>query len=126
MSNINKNLKSRSCLLVRSVNYWRAKMTEFLQQYWTGVLFGGIVATGGAGFKHLRCKIKEIEVIKEGVLAINADRLEHLCERALESEFATTNYRRKLDRLFSAYQKLGGNGYLAEMVEDVYNLPYSL
>lgn len=99
-------------------------MKEFIIQYWMGILFGGVATAGGVGFRHLKCKIDEVQLIKEGVLAINADRLEHLCERAIEAGFCSFNDRRKIDRLHKAYAGLGGNGYLKEMVGDVYDLPY--
>jgi len=101
-------------------------MIEFVEQNIIVIAMGGIVSAGGVGFRYLKCKVDEVQHIKDCVLAINADRLEHLCERAIESKVCSFNDRRKIKRLFVAYEGLGGNGYLKEMVGIVYNLPYEL
>lgn len=97
-------------------------MWDFILKYWLEFLFGLAVAGLSFGFKHLLKKMKEYELLKEGLVAILHDRLYQSGMYFLEKGEITTSQLRNIEHLYKAYHKLGGNGTGTEIYERVQEL----
>lgn len=98
-------------------------MTQFIIEYCVELLFGIIAAALGTGYKKLSSKLKEQELMKEGILAILHDRLYQACEHNLTRGYCTIDEIKNLECLYNSYHSLGGNGTGTELYERVQSLP---
>lgn len=98
-------------------------MWDFILKYWLECLFSLAFAGFSFGFKYLQKKVKENELLKEGLIAILHDRLYQSGMYFLEHGEIKTSQLNNLEKLYEAYHKLGGNGTGTEIFERVRELP---
>ena len=97
-------------------------MWDFILKYWLEFLFGLAVTGLSLGFKYILMKLKEYELLKQGLVAILHDRLYQSGMYFLEKGEITTSALRNLEKIYKAYNKLGGNGTGTEIFERVQEL----
>lgn len=97
-------------------------MWEFIVKYWLEFLFGLAVTGFSFGFKHLKKKVDEYDLLKEGLVAILHDRLYQSGMYFLDQGEITTSQLKNLEHLYTAYHNLGGNGTGTEIYERVKEL----
>ena len=59
----------------------------------------------------------DLALLKEAELASLQDRLLYLCESYIEKGSIELNQLQSINRLYSAYRKLGGNSFITDMYE---------
>lgn len=97
-------------------------MWDFILKYWLEFLFGLAVTGLSVGFKYILKKIKEYDLLKEGLVAILHDRLYQSGMYFLDKGEITTSQMKNLEHLYTAYHNLGGNGTGTEIYERVQEL----
>lgn len=120
-------------------------MIEFVVKYWLEVLFGLITLGVSTAWKVSSKKRKnerekrleevrrhdekeaqiekELSLLKDGVVALLHDRIYEIGENCLLSKGITVSQLDNLERLYSAYEPLGGNGTGSTMVNNCRRLP---
>lgn len=97
-------------------------MLDFILKYWLEFLFGLAVTGLSFGFKYILKKIKEYDLLKEGLVAILHDRLYQSGMYFLDQGEITTSQLKNIEHLYKAYHNLGGNGTGTEIYERVLEL----
>lgn len=59
----------------------------------------------------------DLALLKEAELASLQDRLLYLCESYIEKGSIELNQLQSIDRLYTAYRKLGGNSFISDMYD---------
>lgn len=102
-------------------------MIEFIQRYWLEVFFGCIVSALSLVVRTIWAKIQheteEQQVMKDAALAMMHDRLYSLARVYLKQGWATIQDLDNMERIYSAYHNLGGNGTGTELFNRCRALP---
>ena len=102
-------------------------MVDFITRYWVEFLFGLIAAGLTGGFRYLYKRYKEQkeenDAIKEGMRALLRAELIRSGEKYLRKGFCEVYAKDAYDKAYIAYHKLGGNGTMTELHENVMDLP---
>lgn len=98
-------------------------MIDFIVKYWIQILFSSVVAMLGTGYKRINTKLKEQEVMKEGILAILHDRLYQGCRYYIKQGCIDVESMKNVEYLYKSYHNLGGNGTGTELYNRVKGLP---
>ena len=97
-------------------------MMELIVEYWIEVVLGMIVTGLSFCYKHLQQKVKEHEVLKEGLVAILHDRLIQSGMFFLNKGEISLLEFDNFKSMYEAYHKLGGNGTGTEIYERISEL----
>ena len=97
-------------------------MRELIVEYWVEVFLGMIVTGLSFCYKHLQKKVKEHELLKEGLIAILHDRLIQSGMFFLDKGEITLLEFDNFKSMYEAYHKLGGNSTGTEIYERVSEL----
>lgn len=65
----------------------------------------------------------DIKPIKDGLMALTQDRLEHLLTKYIEAGEVTTNQAKVIDNLIGGYTALGGNDFVEHLYNQFKELP---
>lgn len=101
-------------------------MFEWLMRYWLEVVFG--VFTAGLGFavKTLWKKIadnnRRQDAIEKGIQALLRDRIVQAYYNYSDRGSITLHGMENVERMYEEYRKLGGNGTVTKLVEDLREL----
>ena len=98
-------------------------MMELIVEYWIEVVLGMIVTGLSFCYKHLQKKVKEHELLKEGLIAILHDRLIQSGMYFLSKDEISLLEFDNFKSMYEAYHKLGGNGTGTEIYERIGELP---
>lgn len=101
-------------------------MVDFIQRYWLGVFFAGVLSLMGYAWKRFFTRFKkeidEQRLIKDGVLALLHDRLYQVCKHYSEQEYITAGQLNNIEHLYESYHNLGGNGTGTELFNRCKNM----
>lgn len=101
-------------------------MIEFIQKYWLGAFFAGIVSAVSFAWNRLLGRFKdefvEQELIKQGVLALLHDRLYQAFKNCSAQGYITANQLNNLEHLYKSYHTLGGNSTGTELYHRCKNM----
>lgn len=98
-------------------------MKEWIAKYWLEVLFGLLFTGLTAGYRKLSGKLKEQNVVKDGILAILHDRVYQACKCSIARGWCTVEEMKNMEYLYQAYHALGGNGTGTQLYSRVQALP---
>jgi len=102
-------------------------MGEWIKEYWLKALFGGVITLFGCWGKkkisYLECKIKEEEMLKDGVQALLKDRIIESYNHYIEIEYCPIYARENVQNMYDKYHALGGNGTVTDLVKKLFDLP---
>ena len=100
---------------------------EYIIEYWSETLLGGMAFAFSALFQRLWGRLKaemaEQSKIKEGLVAILHDRLYQSCSAFLTCGEVSVGDLGNVECLYQSYAALGGNGACASLYERVKCLP---
>lgn len=86
----------------------------WVTKYWLEVAFGVICTVFAAAWKHLYNKIKKRSLediaMREATLALQDDSMGRLYQACKDKGYATREEARRYERMYRAYDGLGGNG----------------
>ena len=91
-------------------------MVDWLLKYWLGVLFSGMTGV-------LVSVIIRMNATRAGVQALLRDRLIQSYNHFMEQGFCAIHERDNFINMYNQYHKLGVNGVMDCLVEDVMDLP---
>ena len=102
-------------------------MKQFILRHWLEVAFASICGIIMTFYKKLsnrvKQKIKEQQLLKDGVLAILHDRLYQSCRLHIKQGCINVEALRNVEYLHKSYHNLGGNGTGTELYNRVKALP---
>ncbi len=96
---------------------------DWITQYWLQAVFGLIVAALGGAYKLLSARVKAIlkehSAIREGMLALIREGIISAYKRCEDRGYCPIYELENVNKLYKEYKKLGGNGTVDELVEDL-------
>lgn len=102
-------------------------MGEMLWKYWVEWAMGLIAATLAWGYRQLSKRMKtanaENEALKQGMRALLRDRIIQGYNHYMEKECWPIYARESMLDMYKQYKALGGNGMVADLMDDLAELP---
>jgi hypothetical protein len=102
-------------------------MIEFIIEYWLTILFVGLMGGITGIWKHYSNKLHkrfcEHDIIKAGLLVIIRAELVKSYNYYMEKGYCPIYARDTINPMFREYIKLGGNGVIPDLMEELNNLP---
>ena len=98
-------------------------MLEFIIQYWMQILFGIVVTVLSAGYAGLKRQIKKYKNLELGMQCLLRAELIRMHDKYMERGYCPIYAKDALERAYSSYHALEGNGTVTGLVEDVRMLP---
>lgn len=101
-------------------------LIQFALNYWVQALFGVIVAGMGALFRWLVRRFRENDsrqdAMENGIQALLRDRLVQAYYHYSERGWITLHGLEAVDKMYTEYHNLGGNGTVTKLWEDLHEL----
>ena len=97
-------------------------MIDFIMKYWLEFIFGIALTSLSYCYNQVKRKLKEQELVKEGLVAILHDRLCQSCLYFIAKGEINLTELNNIEKMYDAYHKLGGNGTGTELYERVLEL----
>ena len=89
-------------------------------ELWIAVIGSGALSAAVSGaFALLQSRTKRADALTQGVQQLMYDRIKHLCKAHISRGQIASNDLEDLLKMHAAYHKLGGNGFLDELMEAV-------
>jgi hypothetical protein len=102
-------------------------LRDFVIQYWAEVLFGTIITGIGACYRCLWRKVyKQMcdqQAIKDGTQALLRNQIIHSYDKYIERGWLPIYAMENVLAMYNAYHKLGGNGAITKLIEELRELP---
>ena len=107
------------------------RLFEWIAKYWLEALFSGILAAFGFVMKSLWQKQKaesahneqRQQAIEFGIQALLRDRLVQAYYHYYERGWITLHGLEAVEKMYTEYHNLGGNGTVTKLMEDLRELP---
>lgn len=96
---------------------------EWVVKYWIEAAFALIVASMGVFYKRVCGKLAEQTAIKAGMQALLRDRIIQTYNYHTEKGYCAIYEKDNIMNMYQQYHKLGANGVIDDMVQEVINLP---
>lgn len=91
-------------------------MIDFLKNYWLEFLLSSIMST-------ILYIIKEYGGMKMGMIALLRNEIIRIYEKHMKLGHCPSYMKKNINEMYISYHKLGGNGMITSMVEEIYKLP---
>lgn len=102
-------------------------MEEWIKEYWIKAVFGFILGCFGClGKKKIASierKIKEQEVVKQGLQALLRNEIIRQYDKYIDKGYCPIYARDNIRNMYNQYHGLGQNGVIDDLVERVFELP---
>jgi len=102
-------------------------LKEFIIKYWMEVLFGLMIAGASAAYKRLSAKVhKQIadqRCLHSGTQALLRNEIIRAYDRYIEQGWIPIYGRENVLEMYDAYHKLGGNGTITKIMDELKGLP---
>lgn len=102
-------------------------MGEFIIKYWLQMAFAGILSIGTFIGRYwgvkLHKRFREHDMIKAGLLSLIRVELVKSYNYYMEKGYCPIYARDSINPMFKEYTKLGGNGTIPDLMEELNNLP---
>jgi hypothetical protein len=100
---------------------------EWVIRWWAEAALGGMVAALGIGYRRIRKRVRaetiENKAIRRGMLALLRGKLVDDYTRYMQAARWPLYAREATMDLYDQYRALGGNGVVADLVQDLKDLP---
>lgn len=101
-------------------------MIEFVIEYWIEFVFGVVISILTYLVNKLRKLHSRQKAVENGVQALLRNELiRRYREYEVKGEITILD-KENMEHLFKEYQNLGGNGTVAQMYEEIINLPIKI
>ena len=101
-------------------------MIDFIIRYWLECLFGLVITSLGYLLKRIKKVQNKEQAIERGVQALLRNELiRRYREYEVKGEITILD-KENMEHLFDEYKNLGGNGTVAQMYEEMMNLPIKI
>lgn len=97
-------------------------MIDFIITYWIECAFSVMLTVLSFCYKKVSDKLKEQELIRDGLVAILHDRLCQSCLYFISKDEINLTEFKNIEKMYKAYHRLGGNGTGTELYERVKEL----
>ncbi|MEG0137946.1 MAG: hypothetical protein RRY22_00295 [Bacilli bacterium] len=98
-------------------------MFEFIAKYWLEVIFGLFLSFIAFVFKRLLTYKDNIENINDGMKSILRIKISENYEKIIEKNCITLYDKEGVMDMYECYKKLGGNGFIDELIENINKIP---
>jgi hypothetical protein len=95
-------------------------MMDYIQKYIFEIILGATVAGVTRALVNLK---KRNKATQDGVKALLRDRIIALYDKYMDKGYMPIHTRENVQELYKEYKKLGGNGVIDHLIEDLYSLP---
>ncbi len=98
-------------------------MKDFIIKYWMQVLFG--IASGGLGvaYKALSKRLHDQKALKEGTQSLLRSEIIRCYDMYIDRGHISIHGLESVLAMYDAYHKLGGNGTVTKLVDELRELP---
>lgn len=98
-------------------------MLDFVIKYFVEILCGLIVAVLSWFLRRISGKIKRLELVEGGMQALLRDRIIQAYNKNVDRGFCPIYERDNIEKLYTSYHELGGNGTITELMKKVRTMP---
>lgn len=98
-------------------------MIDFIIKYWLEFAFGLLIMGTGVVCTWMKRKFKEHDDLRNGLQAILRNDIIKMHDKYMEKEYIPIYALDSVNKMYSAYHKLGGNGTVTKLVEEMQELP---
>ncbi len=91
-------------------------MINFLIKYWLEFLLTSLATT-------ILCVLKQYGGIKNGMVALLRNEIIRIYEKYTKLGYCPSYMKENTCEMYESYHKLGGNGMITTMVNEIYKLP---
>ena len=98
-------------------------MLDWILRYWVEAIFGGLIALLGLGYRQLAKQGKRWGAVGKGVEALLRDRIIQAYNHYTEKGYCPIYSRENIEKMYTEYDHLGGNGTVTELVDRIMELP---
>lgn len=98
-------------------------MREFMIKYWIEFTFGAAITALGMAYKRLRKRLCRQVALEVGIQSLLRDRIIQMYNHYKEKAFCPIYAKENVEKLYSSYHGLGGNGTVKELVEEMMGMP---
>ena len=94
-------------------------MIVFITRYWVEFLFTSLIT----GFIYI---FKQYTGLKTGMIALLRNEIVRIYESYSALGYCPSYMKENINNMYESYHKLGGNGMITAMVNDLFKLPNEL
>ncbi len=94
-------------------------MLDFITKYWIEFLFTSLTT----GFIYV---FKQYKGLKSGMIALLRNEIVRIYEIYINLGYCPSYMKENVNNMYDSYHKLGGNGMVTTMVNDLFKLPNEL
>ena len=91
-------------------------MLDFITKYWIEFLFTSLTT----GFIYV---FKQYKGLKSGMIALLRNEIVRIYEIYINLGYCPSYMKENVNNMYDSYHKLGGNGMVTTMVNDLFKLP---
>jgi len=91
-------------------------MIDFFIKYWVEFLLTSLLST-------IVCILRQYRGIKEGMISLLRNEIIRIYEKYMKMGYCPSYMKKNINEMYDSYHKLGGNGMITTMVEEIYKLP---
>ena len=94
-------------------------MINFITKYWLEFLLTSLTTT-------ILCVLRQYGGIKNGMISLLRNEIVRIYEKYTKLGYCPSYMKENINEMYDSYHKLGGNGMVTVMVEEIYKLPNEL
>ena len=94
-------------------------MIDFILKYWIEILFTAMTS----GMVYV---FKEYDGLKNGLKSLLRNEIVRIYETYFNMGYCPSYMKENVNEMYKNYHKLGGNGYVSSIVNEIYKLPNCL
>ena len=91
-------------------------MINFIIKYWLEFLLISLTTS-------LSCVLKQYGGIKKGMISLLKNEIIRTYEKYTKLGYCPSYMKENIEEMYDSYHKLGGNGMITAMVNEIYKLP---
>lgn len=91
-------------------------MINFIIKYWLEFLLVSLTSS-------LVCVLKQYGGLKNGMISLLKNEIIRIYEKYTKLGYCPSYMKENTEEMYNSYHKLGGNGMITTMVEEIYKLP---
>ena len=100
---------------------------DWIARYWIEALFGVIAAGLTYGYNRIAKRVALLqnrwEAVQDGLQAMLRDHLVAAYEKATDRGYVPFYERESIEKMYVQYKKLGGNGSIDHLLDEINDLP---
>ena len=91
-------------------------MLKIFMEYWLEFLLVSLSST-------IICVLRQYKGLKSGMISLLKNEIIRIYEKYTKLGYCPSYMKENIEEMYNSYHKLGGNGMITTMVNDIYKLP---